>query len=125
MKKEFAIFGVAILGMIVIVTLFVSHVNFQREAIGVMSVSAAQSIGLLPKQEGSNPFGPKRIWFAKHKDGEFEYRAVWPVIGSVPFDIFGSGITTRDLVIECKQLGQHACNLGTLNERQNSNHSDN
>ena len=93
--------------IVLVLMLFVSHVNFQKHVSGWMTTSSAHKLGLV-QDEGNTPFSPKRVWFAKEVDG-YEFRSAYPFIGSVPFDFFGSGKTTKDLLIECDRLGQQAC----------------
>ena len=94
---------------LIIAALFGSHVAFQKRIVGVMQYSAAQDIGLLPRSAGPSPFGPRRVWIAKNAEGGFEFRSAWPLIGSVPFDFFGSGTTDVDLLSACDRLGDGVC----------------
>ena len=101
-------FFIVMMPVLLIAALLWSHLSFQKRVVGVMNYGAAQEIGLLAKSEPS-PFNPKRVWFAAGKDGSYEFRSAWPVIGSLPFDIFGSGETNKDLPVECDRLGENAC----------------
>ncbi len=94
--------------VLLIAALLWSHSSFQKRVVGVMKYSAAQELGLLAKSEQS-PFTPQKVWFAGGKDGSYEFRSAWPVIGSVPFDFFGGGETDKNLPVECDRLGENAC----------------
>lgn len=94
---------------LIVAALFGSHVAFQKRIVGVMQYSAAQDLGLLPRSAGPSPFDPRRVWIAKNAEGKFEFRSAWPLIGSVPFDFFGSGTTNVDLLAACDRLGDSGC----------------
>lgn len=101
-------FLLVMLPVLIVAALFGSHISFQKRVVAVMKHAAAQELGLLPQAEPS-PFDPGRIWIAKSKDGQFEFRSAWPLIGSVPFELFGSGTTETDLLVACERLGDSAC----------------
>jgi len=93
--------------VIILLLLFVSHVNFQMHATGWMTTSFAHKLGLV-QDDGNSPFSPKRVWFAKNND-VYEFRSAYPIIGSVPFDFFGSGHTNKDLLTECEKVSEESC----------------
>lgn len=102
-------FLIVFVPILIIAMLWGSHINFQRQVVAEMSASSAQKIGLVHKNETPSPFGATRVWIATSKDGGFEYRSAYPIIGSVPFDFFGSGKTNQDLLAACDKLGKLAC----------------
>lgn len=80
-----------------------SNIDFEKNVYGWMDAKSAYKLGLI-EDDGEQPFSPKRVWLAKYKDG-YEYRAVYPIIGPVPFAILGSGRITKDLLADCEKLG--------------------
>lgn len=85
------------------------HLGFQHRVVGVMKFSTAQKIGLLSNNTGRGAFPPKIVWLARTKDGRFEYRTAWPIIGSMTFPAIGNGTTGRDLLDICDRLGEVYC----------------
>lgn len=88
-----------------------SHISFQKRVVAVMDPAAAENLSLLSPGSASSPWGPRRVWIAKSRGGYFEYRSAYPIIGQVPFDPFGSGVTAVNLLAECQRLGETACNI--------------
>lgn len=108
--QQVVTFLLVMLPILTVAMLFGSHVVFQKRIVAVMQYSAAQDLGLIPRHGAEpSPFEPRRVWIAKANDGQFEYRSAWPLIGSVPFDFFGSGTTGIDLLAACNRLGVSAC----------------
>lgn len=88
-----------------------SHFSFQKRVVALMAPAAAENLSLLKRGSASSPWGPNRVLIAISAEGQFEYRSAYPIIGQVPLDPFGSGITAVNLLVECKRLGERACIL--------------
>lgn len=84
----------------------ISHTQFQQKAVAVIAPQPAVELGLISKSDIEGPFGVERIWVAKLDNGQFEYRAAWPIVGVTPFGI-GNGVTNIDIVSYCKKLGDN------------------
>lgn len=105
LKKSLAIASPVIL----VLCLCFWNLSFQQRIVGVMKYSTAQKIGLLSRSAGPSAYSPKIVWFARSKDGRFEYRSAWPLVGALPLPGFGNGTTRRDLLDVCDRLGDAYC----------------
>lgn len=108
MMSQIVTFLIVMIPLLGTAALFGSHISFQKRIVGVMQTNAAQELGLFPKEELS-AFSPRRVWFATREDGRYEFRSAWPLVGSVPFDMFGSGTTDQDLLSACDRVGKQSC----------------
>lgn len=104
-----------------VMALMGSHLSFSTRVSGVLTATAAHELGLLDESDAVDAVGPTRVWFAKAENEQFEFRSAWPIIGSVPFDFFGSGKTSKDLFAECDRLGEKACKRIRDADKGNSN----